>query len=370
MKTLRKLLAVVLVLIMVCSLSACIHKKDEVAVTIGDVEFTSAYYMCALINADSEAKQKVQEGELTEEEQSSGEIDYYSKKIDDKNFVTWVEERAIEMLQEIAAYRTLCKENKIELTEEQKAEAEEATAYYWDSYGYSQYFEPNGVGRDTYKAYTLDNYYAEEYFQYLYGEEGTKAISEKDVQKEIKANYILVDMISSSYTEEQTDDQKKAMKELLEKDADLIKKGEKTFAATYEQYNEVSSEEEEHDHEHDHEHDEETVEPKNKYAQILGATGTGSFESQYYDKFKKYTLNEPKVVENDDKSACMLVIRRDISKDQYYMDQLDAYARHSLKDDEFNSEIATYAKKLSKEVSDYAIKQFKVKEIIVPQTGY
>lgn len=362
MKMFKRLLAVALVLVMVLSLSACIHKKDEIAVTVGDEKFTSAYYMCALITAETEAKQKVQEGELTEEEQQ-GNIDYYSKKIDDKNYVTWVEDRAVEMIKEIAAYRTLCKNNKIELTDEQKSEAEEVTDYYWDSYGYSQYFEPNGVGKETYKKFTLDSYYAEEYFQYVYGEEGTKALTKKDVEKEITDNYILVDRVSSSYTDDQTDDQKKAMKKLLQKEADLIKDGEKTFEEVYKQYNDVSDEEEEHDH------DEETVEPKNKYAQIIGSEDT-SYASTDYDTFKKYKVGTPKVIELEDGSGCELVIKRNIKKDQYYMDMLDAYARHALADEDFEKEISEFAKTLKLDVNKYATKQFKVKEIIVPETTY
>ena len=80
MKNFKRIIAMALVLLMVLSFAGC-HKKGEIAVTVGEVEFTSAYYMCALVNADSEAKSKVYE-ELDEEEQSA-EIDFYSKKIDD-----------------------------------------------------------------------------------------------------------------------------------------------------------------------------------------------------------------------------------------------------------------------------------------------
>ena len=60
MKNVKRVFALALVLVMALTVAAC-HQKDEVAVKIGDVEFTSAYYMCALINADSEAESKVQE---------------------------------------------------------------------------------------------------------------------------------------------------------------------------------------------------------------------------------------------------------------------------------------------------------------------
>lgn len=369
MKAIKKVMAVMLVLVMVLSLSACIHKKDEIAVTVGDVEFTSAYYMCALLTADSEAKQKVEEeGELTEDEENGTvEIDYYSKKIDDKSFVTWVEDRAIEMLKEIAAYKTLCKENKIELTDDQKAEAEEAASYYWNDYGYFTYFEPNGVGEATYIRYTEDSYYAEEYFQSIYGEDGTKALAAKDVKKQITGNYILVDVVESAYTEELTDDEKSARKELMELNADYIEKGEKTFADVYKEFNNITDEETE----EEHDHEEGTVEPVNEYATILGAEGTGdSFENEYYDTFKKYEIDKPQVFETEDGSGVLLVIRRDITKDRYYMDALDSYARHALVDEEFNKEIEDYAKDLKVDISNYAVKQFKVKEIVIPETTY
>ena len=57
MRNIKRIIALALGLLMALSFAGC-HKKNEIAVTIGDVEFTSAYYMCALVNADSEAKGK------------------------------------------------------------------------------------------------------------------------------------------------------------------------------------------------------------------------------------------------------------------------------------------------------------------------
>ena len=63
------------------------------------------------------------------------------------------------------------------------------------------------------------------------------------------------------------------------------------------------------------------------------------------------------------------MIKRDISKDQYFMDYLDNYARHSIADEDFKKEVETYAKKLKADVNGYAVGQFKVKKIIEPQAG-
>ena len=99
MKNLKRVLAMLLVAVLLFSFAGC-HKKDEIAVTVGDVKFTSAYYMCALMSADGEAKTKVDE-KLAEKEDSDStsteEVDYYSQKIDGKKYEEWVEERATEI---------------------------------------------------------------------------------------------------------------------------------------------------------------------------------------------------------------------------------------------------------------------------------
>ena len=72
MKALKRLFVILLAVAMIVTVVGC-HPKDEVAVTIGDFEFTSAYYMCALMAADSEAKSKVDEAKANETEETEEE---------------------------------------------------------------------------------------------------------------------------------------------------------------------------------------------------------------------------------------------------------------------------------------------------------
>ena len=50
------------------------------------------------------------------------------------------------------------------------------------------------------------------------------------------------------------------------------------------------------------------------------------------------------------------------------MDYLDNYARHSLKDEEFEKTVSDYVKDLKADVNKYAVSQFKVKKIVEPTT--
>ena len=387
MKTIKRIAALVLVAAMVLSLAAC-HKKNEIAVTVGDIEFTSAYYMCALIGADSEAKSLVYES-LSDEEKSGYETpDYYSKKVEDKDFVTWVEEKAMSELEKIAAYKTLSKENKLELDDEIKTQTETYAEYYWSSYGYSAYYEPNGVSYETYKTFMMDSNYAELYFEHIYGEEGTKAISKEDIKNKIYEKFVIADVLEATYESEATDDDKAALKTKINDYATALKEGKMTFEQVYNDYNGVEEEEETSEEEHDHEHEDETTSstestssedattseteeeeeptPIDQYASVFGAEGTEGYESDYYDDVKDLAVGEVKVIELEDGTGLALLVKQDIKADEYYLTALDSTVRHMLKDDEFDKDIAEYIKKMEKNVSKYAIGQFKVKEIIEP----
>lgn len=340
------------------------HKKDEIAVTAGDVEFTSAYYMAALIDADSAAKSKVHE-ELTEEEQQAESIDYYSKKIDGKKYETWVKDTALANLKEIAAYKLLCAEKKLELSDDQKTEAQTYAGYYWSSYGYSMYYEPNGVSQATYTKYMTDSYYSSLYFDHIYAKDGEKEIAAKDVKSEIYKQFIIADMLSASYESEATDDQKAALKKQLNGYVKDLKNGKKTFEEVYNEYNKVEeTEEEEHDHEHE-EDAEETKEPKDTYAQILGSKDT-VYANDQYETVKKMKTGEVKLIELEDGTGFILAVKQDIKADDYYLDSLDSTARHLIADEEFEKTIDEYVKTFELNVNDYAVNQFKVKKIVEP----
>ena len=355
MKIFKKIAAILLVCLLALSAVGC-HKKNEVAVTVDGFEFTSAYYMCALINAKSEAQTKVYET-LKEDEQQK-EIDFYSKKIDDKNFVTWVEDRAIEIIKEIAAYKSLCKKADIKLDDETKANAEYYATYYWQS-GYSSYFEPNGVSQATYVNFTVDSYYSSLYFEHLYGKDGEKEIAADEVKTKIYDNFITANLIDVTFSEE-TDSEKTAIETKLNDYAAKLKNKSITFEQAYKEYYEIKDEETE-----STTTESEDPKPKDEYASILGAEGTG-YEHDFYTDIQKMATGEIKVIKKENNAGFVLVVKQDIKADEYYLDNLDLTARHLMKDEEFSKDISKIANDLKAEINKYAVKQFKVKNIVEP----
>lgn len=369
MSLIKKLSAIICVLALLLSFTGC-HKKNEIAVTIGDVEFTSAYYMCAFVTADSQARQKVSEN-LTEEEQNSTDVDIYSKKIDGKKYATWVKDTAMAELKKIAAYKTLCADNKLELDKEQKDQAEQMSTYYWSTYGYQSLLEPNGVSINTYKQYTLDTYYSSIYFEHLYGEGGEKEISADEIKKSLEENFLIANMLEASYTtsngEEMDDTAKAELKAKFEAYADELTKGKRTFEEIYKEYNGVTDEET--DTAEDADEETEELKPIDEYASLLGAEDTG-YSSDHYETAKAMAVNEVKFIEHEDGSGVVVIVKKDIMSDPYYLENLDLTVRNLIKGDEYDKDIEKFGKSLDFKENTYATKQFKVKSIVYPESSY
>lgn len=376
MKMMKKMIAIVLVSLMALSFCAC-HKKDEIAVTVGDVEFTSAYYMCALINADMEAQSLVYEG-LSEEEQAA-EIDYYSHKVEDTDYVEWVENRALENLKEIAAYKILCKENELTIDEETQSYVEQYTEYYWTSYGYSTLFEPNGVSKTTYTNYSLDATYSSLYFDHLYAEGGEKEITADEMSKAIAESFVLADTISTTFTTddgtEMTEDEIAALKEQFNGYVTAIQNGTKTYEQVYHEFNgtdeadDTATDTTTEETTEETEEEEETVDPINRHASVLGAEET-DYASDDFETVKAMAVGEVKLIEVEDNGGLKIYVKRDLAADTYYVDQIDSSVRHLLKDEEYENTIAEYVKGLEFKVIKYAVNQFKVKKIVYPEAAY
>lgn len=366
MNFIKKIAAVILVVMMVMSVAAC-HPKDEIAVTVDGVEFTSAYYMCALIFADSEARTKVDEqiAEESEDDEttSTDDVNYYKQKIDEKNFVDWVKDRAIENLKQIAAYKIKCEENKVEIEEDVINYAEQYASYYWSSYGYSSLLEPNGISEATYKKYMVDTYYSSAYFEHLYGEGGEKEISADEVNSALLENYLIADMIDVS-TSSMEDDEKTSTKEKLDGYVTALTAGTKSFEEVYHEYYETDAEEA---HSDTDEETEEGETPLDSHASVLGSEDT-SYASDYFESAKAMTVGEVKLIEKEDESGYVLLVKQDISADPYYLKNLDLAVRNLLKGEEFEEEMESYAKDLETDINNYAVKQFKVKKIKYPES--
>ena len=370
MKLAKRLLSLALVVLMALSVVGC-HKKDEIAIKVGDYEFTAAYYMCALIYADTDARALVDE-QLAEKKEKDKDIDtenidYSKQKIDGKKFDEYVKDKALESIRRIAAYKTKCDELKLKLEDEIVANAASYAEYYWSGYGYSQIFEPNGVSLETMKTHMLDTYYASIYFNELYGEGGEREIASADLQKALADHFVLANVIEAPYGEDADDTSKADLKEKLDGYANALNGGTMTFEQVDLDFY-GPDEEETHDHDHEEEAEEETEKPMDEKANIIGDEDT-QYASEYYEEAKKLAKGTAVVVNMADGSGITLIYKKEISEDPYYLKNLDNHLRELLEAQNLEKEMKKFAKTLKFKEITSATKIFKVKDIKYPETS-
>ena len=362
MNTLKRSFAIILCLLLALTCLAGCHEKGEIAVTIGDVNFTSGYYACALVYADTEARSLVEE-QLSAQGSLPQEIKYWDYKVEETDYVTWVENTAIKNLKKIAATKTLCAQAGVTTDASDESMAKTNVDYLWDN-GYSELMQENGVSKETFIQYMTDGFLADKYFDSLYGEKGTKAISDEELNKRLSENYVLVNIIEadfSSFSEEnitETTAQFTKYKAMLEA-------GTKTFEQIDLEYNKISEE----DHKHEEPADGELA-PKDAHATILG-NDTTDYYSDNFGEAKNMAVGDIRVLTYAEKKGIALVVKQDIMADPYYIDYLDLNLRREIVGDTFENDVMAFADSLALDINTSSTKQFKVKKLHYPEmVGY
>lgn len=362
MKTLKKSFAIMLCLLLTLSCLAGCHEKGEIAVTIGEVEFTSGYYSCALVFADSDARAMVEE-QLSEEGDLPDEIKYWEYKVEETDYVKWVENKAIENLKKLAAVKTLCDKAGVTLDAETVSLSDSNADYLWEYYSYSSLMEENGVSKETFKQYMRDGYLTDAYFEHLYGKDGDKEITAETISKQLSDNYVLVNAIEVSFSGLK-DDEKTEKKNQLTAYETSLKNGSKTFEEIYIEYNNLKAE----DHKHD-ETEEGESHPQDYHASVWGNEDT-DYSSDHYKTAKEMATGEIKLVTLDDDAGLVLIVKKDIMADPYYLEDLDTVLRYAIEGENYEADIVKYGDDLSCDINTYATKQFKVKKIKYPEVSY
>lgn len=360
MNTLKRIFAIALCVVLTLTCLVGCHKKGEIAVKIGDIEFTSGYYACALVFADSEARALVEE-DLSEDGDLPDEIKYWNYKVEDTDYVEWVKETALGTLKDLAAVKTLCNEAEVELDAETISLSDSNADYLWDTYGYSLLMENNGVSKDTFKQYMRDSYLMDTYFEYLYGEGGEKEITADQLNNQLSDNYVLANKLEVSFTDLETEEKNDKQNQFTAYEQ-ALKEGTKTFEEIYLEYNEISADSHTHEEAEDGE-----LQPLDPHATVLGNEDT-SYASDHFEAAKAMAVGEVKIITLEDDEGLVLLVRQDITADPYYVDAFDMTLRQEIVGDDYTDDITEYGEKLECDVNESSIKQFKVKKIYYPET--
>ena len=199
MKILKKSLAVLLAIVFVLSMAAC-HPKDEVAISVGEYELTSAVYSYYLVMADQAAKSIISSDTKTYNT-SDPNFDLYKQTIEGKSYVDYVKAAALEECKYFLTLAKLAGDAKVSLAADEAEYSDAYAEFEWEYYGYGPILEENGVSLATYKNIKRTEALYTKYFQHLYDEGGVKAVDKETIKKTLNDNYQAVYMITHSYSD-------------------------------------------------------------------------------------------------------------------------------------------------------------------------
>lgn len=374
MKTIKRIIAVILVLALGICLVAC-HPKDETAVSLGDIKITSAMYSYYLMMADMEAQNRVSESGV---DMTAKNFDIYKQEIDGKKYVDFVEELALNNCKKAIAYMKLCKDAGLTLDDVSISNASQTAMYYWYYSGYSSILPLNGINYETFVEINKINYYGDIYFKHLYDKGGDKEIPEADIMSTMEENFVAAYLIQKQYTDATLEEIKtkfQGYKERLEKGEDFktineefekSEQPEDTTSSTTTSSGDASSNTSSNTSSGATSSEDDTPKAKDELIQIKGSKETE--DSGYYfakfDDLKAMALDEVKLIEDTENKVLYLAIKKDIKADSYYREELlESTLLYLIKGDEFEEMIKTYTLELEVEVNKFAIGQFKVKKI-------
>ena len=411
MKMLKKTLAVVLAIVFVLSLAAC-HPKDEVAVSTGDYTLTSAVYSYYLTMADRSAKYTISTSDSYNTQDPN--FDLYKQTIDGKSYEDYVKAQALEDCYRYLTIAKLAAESKVSLTDEEEKNVIGNADYYW-AYQFGPILVENGVSYDTYKKIMLTEALYSKYFDYLYAEGGTKEVKAEDIKKFFNDNYLGAYVISHSYSDVEEPKTEEIAKE-LDKYVQALKDGKK-FADVEAEYKK------DHEKKNDStsssssttssgnssttssgnssttssdnssttssgnssttssgnssttssttssETKEDVKKPKDEKINVFtkneDADVSYGIASTFnkYDEIAKLKNDEVALIHDEDAKSYYIVVKKDITEDEYYLEEGTPEILRSLKGDEYEDFVKDTTSKLDFKVSNYAINQFKVKKI-------
>ena len=212
-----------------------VKKNDDETLSVG----TYIYYMT---QAYSEAKEKTGK---------SGNV-VLSETIDKKTGDQWIRDRAKELCVEQMTLDKLCKDNKINITDDEiNATYTDKSAFY-GYYSYSdmwvmskQSYEAMGISENSYKnAIIKTALEKDKLFNKLYGEGGSKEVKDSELEKYFKENYVSYKYLTTSLNKTDsngksttmTDEEKEVVKAQYERYVKIINEQGKTIDDVAAQY--------------------------------------------------------------------------------------------------------------------------------------
>jgi len=186
------------------SAASCANSQTY-PLTIDGEQIRAGIYIFEQQTAVTAAKSKLSEEQPDLDTTAEG-FDYMKQTIEGKSFADWVNDKAVESCREYIAEKRLFESNGLTLTEEQNASVKENVSAIWDEsnyyaqylYGYDTiglYFESMGIGKQSFRDLQEASEMHTALFDHLYGEGGSLAATDDEINAELKSNHAAIEYI-------------------------------------------------------------------------------------------------------------------------------------------------------------------------------
>jgi hypothetical protein len=201
MNKLKKLAAALSAVAVAASLASCgtptIGSGSSVAVTIDGYDINAGIFIFYIMQSYSDAQDEI--SEETGATPSASEVE--DSEIDGVDATTWIQDKATQYCSDFVAIERVFDEIGGELSDEDLDEIDTIVSNVVENDSTYNYVS-NGIGEDSLYAIASISYKSDYIFNYYYGFEGEKGMSEDELKEYFDNNFARVKYVSLSYLDE------------------------------------------------------------------------------------------------------------------------------------------------------------------------
>lgn len=401
----KKITAAIVATAAAVSMSGCMDNGK--IMTVDGMEINNGIYLYYQQTAYSTAQTKISEAQqekldkLADEiindtssdsssdtSSSSSEIKYFEQTIDGKSTSQWVKDETLRLVKQYVGVLRLCEQKGISLEQSEIDEIAEQVKGVWENSDYymqyffgfdtaGQYYESNGVGRESYTLINNEKALKDKLFVKLYDKDGENPTPDEDIAAYAKENYACGVVLGFPYKDYKgntltSDSDKKAVDDLAEEYAKRISSGESLIDIQYDY--DLKEERDEAREQIEDYYDKNPVEGKTKeeyLAEELEKLTVDREESEddIIEFFKKDNntlveeVSEFMFKAKDDGKAELLktegsvfvIVRYDVTGKTEWMEYNRTTILMELKNDDFNKYLDDFSANLSVNTNSYLV---------------
>lgn len=394
MKTIKKIAAAVLAVVLAATLCGCdkgyLMKVDGMDIRNGVyIQLMESAYSMAETAYKNETAANSETSEAGDGDTSgSDDTPITEKTVEGKNGAQWIKDETMNAVKRYVAIQRKCDELGITLTDDELAAISVEANEMWDEknmyvkylYGYETlgaYYESRGIALESVVEVNRVNALQNKLFLHFYDKGGEFEVTEDEINDYLKENYCVVKALSLPYTSAEgdplvTDEEKKGVKDKAQGYADRINNGESPADVFYDCNMTALEESAKASAEKNYSEDNEEKLTKEEWIkkQIESANLTKAESPEKLDLFiQKSTTSfdadtvdyifsaaaDGKAVVREGITGVYIIIKEDVTKKTSWKEDNNASFLTAIKSDEFSGIVDLFGQNYEVDADDYLV---------------